>query len=273
MLLLAVSASASVAEGQKAEGQKAAGKKDAYLAAVRDAIGEFDAGNYAEARVLFAQAHSLKPNARTLRGMGMTSFELKEYVRAEQELNASLVDLRQPLAEAQRKEVLALLLRLERYIGKLEVRVKPENATVTLDGARVIGVFKVELGRHELRVHAPGYQTTNRTVNVEGGRSQIVEVSLIAGDAVGGVANASAAAPEAPAPEAAVLPAVPPKDTNPYVVEHDTVFEQWWFWGIVTVAVAGGVTAAVLLSSRERAEPALRGNTGPAISILTWSQH
>src|SRR6185312_15422136 len=62
---------------------------DEYAKTIENAVLEFDSGNWPEARVLFEQAHALRPSARTLRGMGKVSFELKEYVRAQKELNAS----------------------------------------------------------------------------------------------------------------------------------------------------------------------------------------
>jgi hypothetical protein len=114
-------------------------KPDEYKKVIEGAVLEFDSGNWGEARVLFEQAHALRPSARTLRGMGKVSFELKEYVRAQKELNAAQVELRSPLSESQRQEVLGLLLRVEKFIGRLTVRVKPAEAdpTVILDGSRV----------------------------------------------------------------------------------------------------------------------------------------
>ena len=50
------------------------------------AIVEFEAGRFAEARALFMRAHEIWPSARTFRVLGMTSFELRSYVRALQEL-------------------------------------------------------------------------------------------------------------------------------------------------------------------------------------------
>ena len=235
---------------------------EAYTRVIQEGLVEFDAGNYAEARVMFEQAHALKPSARTLRGMGMTSFELKEYVRAERELNAALIDLRQPLSDAQRKDALALLLRLEHYIGKLQVRTDPAKASVTLDGVSVSGAeFKADLGRHELVVEAPGYRTLSRAVTVEGGRTQVLELKLTSFEAE--------ASPPPAAPQAALAPA--PALTDSDSDEGGSVFETWWFWTALGVVAAGGVTAAVILSSKSETEPPVAGNTGPAIQVLRWS--
>jgi hypothetical protein len=266
------STGAGIAHAQKA---KAAG--DGYVQVIKDALIEFDAGNYGEARVLFEQAHSLRPSARTLRGMGMASFELKEYVRSEKELNASLVDLRSPLAEAQRHEVLALLLRLERYIGKLIVHTSPENATVTLDGSTVERETKVDLGRHELSVQAPGYRPLNRELSIEGGKTQNLELALTPVDLDPKSVQPVAAAPAETAPTPAesggdaLLPpmaaAIDPRDRD-----SGGIFEQWWFWTIVGAVAVGGAVAAVALTAKSKTEPPLRGTTGRTIQVLSWSR-
>jgi hypothetical protein len=259
------------------EAARAQTKGDGYPQVIQNAVVEFDAGNWAEARVLFEQAHTLRPSARTLRGMGMASFEMKEYVRAEKELNASLVDLRSPLAEAQRHEVLALLLRLERYIGKLVVHTRPPeaNPTVTLDGSKVEGEFKVDLGRHELSVQAPGYRPLNRTVTVEGGKTQQLELTLTPLDLDPRTAQPLAAgAAEAPAPDALAtgeVPVLPPLVDDPR--DHKrSVFKQWWFWTIVGAVAVGGATAAIVLTTKTGTEPPLRGNTGLSAQVLSWSR-
>jgi hypothetical protein len=266
-----------------AETAHAQTKGDGYVQLIKSAVVEFDAGNWAEARVLFEQAHSLRPSARTLRGMGMTSFEMKEYVRAEKELNASLVDLRSPLAEAQRHEVLALLLRLEQYIGKLIVHTRPAgaNPTITLDGSTVEGEMKVDLGRHELSVQAPGYRPINRAVSVEGGgKTQTLELTLTPLDldarsaqpiaAAGQEASPGAAGEAAPGDAPLAPPVAMPNDYGDPVSR--SVFKKWWFWTIVGVVAVGGAAAAIAVTTKSGTEPPLRGNTGAVVSVLSWSR-
>lgn len=258
-----------------AETAHAQAKGDGYVQVIKSAVVEFDAGNWAEARVLFEQAHTLRPSARTLRGMGMTSFEMQEYVRAEKELNASLVDLRSPLAETQRHEVLGLLLRLERYIGKLVVKTRPAgaNPTITLDGSTVEGEMKLDLGRHELSVQAPGYRPVNRTVSIEGGKTQALELTLTPIDL-----DARSAQPVAAAGQE-VDPSVPGEAGVPIAMPNDygdpvrrSVFKKWWFWTIVGVVAVGGAAAAIAVTAKTGTEPPLRGNTGVVVQALSWSR-
>src|SRR5689334_12069641 len=73
------------------------GAPEGYEALIEAALTEFGAGHWEEARALFRQAHASFPNARTLRGMGMASFELRDYPEALGELGAALTDDRRPL--------------------------------------------------------------------------------------------------------------------------------------------------------------------------------
>ena len=76
---------------------------------IGDAVAEYDAGHFQEARALFRQAHEKPPTARTLRGIGMCSFELRDYVEATRALGASLRETRRPLTAEQKRHAEALL--------------------------------------------------------------------------------------------------------------------------------------------------------------------
>ena len=243
---------------------------DEYKKAIEGAVYEFDAGNWPEARVLFEQAHALRPSARTLRGMGKVSFELKEYVRAQKELNASLVELRSPLSEAQRHEVLGLLLRVEKFIGKLVVHVKPTDAaaSIILDGSSVEGELKLDLGQHELSVQARGYRSLTRTVSIEGGKTQRLELTLTPVDVTRGITQPAAAEQNETMFGATGAPATPqPSDQS-----RSGVLQQWWFWTIVGAVVVGGAATAIALTAQSHPEPEVAGNTGLKVEVLTLAR-
>jgi hypothetical protein len=254
---------------------------DEYAKTIENAVLEFDSGNWPEARVLFEQAHALRPSARTLRGMGKVSFELKEYVRAQKELNASLVELRSPLSEAQRKEVLALLQRAEKYIGKLAVHVKPEAARpeITLDGSKVEGEQKLDLGQHELAVQASGYRPLTRNVSIEGGKTLRLELTLTPMEPDSSVTVQPSAAGADLTPSAAALAgqtdqeggAAPTQQPRPSDQRRAGVLQKWWFWTIVGAVVVGGTVTAIALTTKSTTEPPMLGNTGVAVQALTWA--
>jgi hypothetical protein len=259
-------------------------KADAYKKVIEGAVLEFDSSNWPEARVLFEQAHALKPSARTLRGMGKVSFELKEYVRAQKELNEALTELRSPLSEQQRHEVLGLLLRIEKFIGRLTIRVKPAEAvaSIMLDGSRVEGELKLDLGQHDLSIQAPGYRSLNRNITVEGGKTTRLELTLTPDEQVQARDSSPSTASTSPEVAAATLSvtepmpedgAEPPLGPQPVDQHRDGVLQQWWFWTIVSAVVVGGAVTAIALTAGDSGpEPAVPGNTGLSIQVLTLGQ-
>lgn len=259
--------------GAASSAEAQAARADEYKKAIEGAVYEFDAGNWPEARVLFEQAHALRPSARTLRGMGKVSFELKQYVRAQKELNAALVELRSPLSEAQRHEVLGLLLRVEKFIGRLVVNVKPKDAaaSVILDGTKVEGELKLDLGTHELSVQAPGYRPLSRTVSIEGGKTQRLELTLTPSDPGRTSSQPLAAGLSEPMFGAASATSAPEGATQPYPQDRPRagVLKQWWFWTIVGAVVVGGAATAIALTTQPSAEPPVAGNTGLNVQVLT----
>ena len=242
---------------------------DEYKRNIESAVLEFDAGNWAEARVLFQHAHSLRPSARTMRGMGKASFELKEYVRAQRELSSSLSEQRAPLSEPQRQEIQALLTRIDRFVGVLKMRVKPEDAhpTIMIDGVRTDGELKLDLGHHEINVQADGYQALNHKISIEGGKTQHLQLTL---NPVRLEANAASTNLQ---PQAAdvVSPQGQNEPRQPRDRPSSGVLSQWWFWAIVGAVVVGGAATAVALTAEFVPEPPVPGNTGLSTQVLTFA--
>lgn len=161
---------------------QAAGEDAAYKELIEQALSEFKHKNWPEARILFTRAHELNPNARTMRGMGIVSFEMRDYLSAVINLKAALEDTRQPLTEAQRKECEALLARARTYVGVFTVKLYPQDAQLLLDGAlptrdeekRLL----VPFGEHTLSATAPGRQDASTKLNVQGGERGEVLLTL-----------------------------------------------------------------------------------------------
>ncbi len=170
-----------------------------YTRILREALGEYDAGNYREARALFTRAHEEQPNARTLRGIGMASFELREYVESIRALEGSLAHPVRPLTDEQRQSVQELIDRARTFVGRYTVRVEPEGAALYVDGAPAElgpdGSLLLDLGDHQLSVRCAECRETSRTVTVQGGEEEALTI-----DAAAASAPLSTASPGAPAP-------------------------------------------------------------------------
>ena len=151
-----------------------------YDVLIREALSEFNALNYAEARSLFERAHALRPNARTLRGLGITAFELKRYVQAIQELEAALVETRTALTAKQHAEVEALIDKARGFVGKVRLELTPPDADVLVDGQPAAGSELVlDLGEHQVSVRADGYRDETIKLVIDGGEQITRRVELL----------------------------------------------------------------------------------------------
>lgn len=186
-----------------------------YRELIEQALSEFKHKNWPEARVLFRRAHELSPSARTLRGMGVVSYEMRDYVHAVLELAAALGDTRQALTDAQRKECETLLGRSRTFVGAFVLKLEPSTADVTLDGTPPArdgeGRILVSFGEHTLRAVAPGFQDATSKLAVQGGEQGELRIVLYRPQAVASAAPASSVEKtvqsEAPTPSGTSEPA------------------------------------------------------------------
>lgn len=151
----------------------AAQEDDAYRELVRQAVHEHSEGRFAEARALFVRAHERSPNARTLRGIGMTSFELRQYAATIVALEAALAEPRRPLTEAQRAGARDLIERSRAFVARYTVVPAGAIEGVRVDGVAGVvdaeGALLVDLGGHEIRVRCASCVSEPRRVQVVGG--------------------------------------------------------------------------------------------------------
>jgi hypothetical protein len=221
-----------------------------YEGLIGEAVQEYASGNFAEARALFERAHALKPNARTLRGLGVTAFELKRYVESLRELQASLDDSRNPLTDAQRQEVQALIPKARRFVGRIRLEVTGAKAApeVYVDDRRVAGTeLWLDLGTYRVSIRAAGYREAALRLVVEGGEDTVQHVELVPLD----VAPRASLAPGSGAPAGATA-------------GDQSVVGKWWFWTGIGAVVLGGtaVALAVALGGDGGSEPLYEGSAG-----------
>ena len=144
----AIGASHAHAQAQAAESE--------YQSAVHKGLQEYDRGNFSEAKAFFLRAHALAPNARTLRGLGMSSYELRNYVEAIEYFQRALNASERPLTAHMRTEVSQLLSQARSFVTRLQLTVHPTNAQVHLGTREVArdsdGNVLMDPGTHQLVV-------------------------------------------------------------------------------------------------------------------------
>lgn len=199
----------------------------AYRELVEQALSEYGGKNYEEAASLFARAHQLYPNARTLRGMGMASFELRRYPESIEQLEGALASQVRPLDEALRGETQALLQRARGFVATVTVDLEPRAAELWLDGSKVESAepLHLQLGQHVLEARQAGRQSERRVLRVRGGELLQVKLALVADGSVHADDGSHS--------------------------ERRPLYKNAWLWTGVGAVVAGAVVASVLLASRE----------------------
>jgi len=157
-----------------------------YDRTIEEALGAYEAGRFAEARAAFRRAHDLLPTARTLRSMGMCSFNLGDYTDAVFQLERARREERKPLTDEQQKHVADLISRANARIGRFRLNLTPPEATLVVDGRSPLILERTELlleaGHHDIEVRASGYLPAHSTINVEGGDRTTLVFQLNADD-------------------------------------------------------------------------------------------
>jgi hypothetical protein len=219
-----------------------------YKELIDQALLEFKHRNWPEARVLFRRAHEISPNARTSRGMGVVSYEMRDYVQAVRDLSAALEDQRQPLTESQRTECQNLLSRSRTFVGVFDVRATPPEADLKVDGVGVSrepdGTVLLAFGPHVLEATAEGYESASVQVNVQGGESGRVDLVLVKLPEAPDVA----ATPDAGESKVARGPA--PKPASTEAPKKGGLRYTWVALG-VSAAFGGGAVASWVLGQHE----------------------
>ncbi len=148
---------------------------------IRRALEEFDARRWEEARTLFRRAHEMEPSARTLRAIGMASFELLDYVSAIAAFEEALTETHRSLDTAQRAEVQRLLSDARTFVASYALELTATTATITVDGAPAVirdGMLLLNAGAHEVRTEAEGFEPDVARVHARGGISGALRVEL-----------------------------------------------------------------------------------------------
>jgi hypothetical protein len=210
---------------------RAEAQSEAYERAIEEALREYAGGHYEEARELFLSAHRERPNARTLRGLGMTEFELRHYPEAVSFLEQALGSNEKPLGGELRARTEDLLAHTRTFVGRVRLLVQPNGASLEVDGEATALTDELALGvgRHVLTVRAEGREQESRTLTLRGGQEQTVTISL------------------APTVTVEDGPVAAPGD------DRSQKRRRRWIWSTVGVAVAAGVGTALVIALRPEA--------------------
>jgi tetratricopeptide (TPR) repeat protein len=209
-----------------------------YQELIHGAITEMDRGDPMEALGLFRRAHELRPSARTLRGIGVALYELRDYVGALRALSLALEDTRTPLGEDLRIEASTLVSRARTFVARVRLALEPPQAQVRVDGLEPVRegpLLLLNPGAHTLEAAAPGHVSITRQLSVQAGQQDELVLTL------------------APAPLPAVSARAPARRVPPQPpVRAEPESERWterpvaaWFYLGAGAFAAGAAETAV----------------------------
>jgi hypothetical protein len=174
-----------------AHAQSAPPAADPNKAATEQARRHFKSGvklyqdaNYSAALAEFEAAYAVKPGPGSLQNIALCQKALFRYGEAADTLGKLLRRHDAELSEGERAAARQAKEELENLVGALRIRVKPDQASVTLDGkplgqAERMSAIRVNVGEHTLSAEAPGYAAVTKTVRVASGREEVpVELAL-----------------------------------------------------------------------------------------------
>jgi hypothetical protein len=210
---------------------------------IADAVSEYEAGRYDEARALFRLAHEKAPTARTLRGLGMASFELRDYVEAARSLAGALREERRPLTDEQRRQVEGLLARAETFVGRFSPQVRPANVDFLVDGRptsrEADGSLLLGFGHHRITARCASCSPGEKAVEVEvlGGEHKPIEIAFD-GPAEPGPVSPSLSPQMSAGPGAAAV-------DQPAAAVNANRAALWWWGGAAVAGVLGATVSAL----------------------------
>lgn len=221
--------------------QERPGRNDPrYRELIRNALQEYELGNWAEAKLFFSDAHTIYPNARTLRGLGLVAYAMRDYVQASDWLGRSLESDEQPLTGEMQSAASAMLEQSLRFEARVRFEVSPRAAELSIDDQPVQyasdGTARLNPGEHEVSARLTGYEYVSRRISLEAGARRSIQLHLqpAAGELTG--TSAASAAHTAQSEPAA------PQDSGDSVA-------PWIVIGVSgAVAIAGGILLGSALS-------------------------
>lgn len=258
---------ASTFSSHPAYAQPADATPAGYDHAIDQAVAEFAASHWEEARALFLEAHALFANARTLRGIGMSSYELRDYPEAVRTLDEALASSIRPLTAEQRTQVTELRDRAAALVGRYEVPAAPAGARFYLDGVHVEiaegwpaspGHVLLGVGEHQVAIRMEDGRSTSARVVVRAHTDSVLDIAALAPEPTESTPTQNTTPPPPPPSYAAVPPAPASTGSDP---------TPWIVMGVgLGVAVVGAVLLGVGAADISTVQSAIPGTPWSTLS-------
>ncbi len=184
------------------------------------------------AAIEFRRAYEVSPHYRVLYNLGQVAQEQHDWAAALDYFSRYLRDGAGQLPEERRAEIERETAKLRQRVGRLVIITHASDANVLVDGvsvarAPISGPINVNSGRRRVEVQDSEGKSQPQWIDVAGGETAVVELSLPVAPAV----------PPVSVEEHAPMPAPLPRTTGA---------STWWAWLGTGLCAAGAATTGVL---------------------------
>jgi hypothetical protein len=244
---------------------RAAGESLEAEALIRQGVELRAKGKDERALPLFEKAYQTSRTPRTAGQLGLVELALGYFVEAERYLGEALASPDHPWVAKNLTMLKQQLDTAKGKIGELAVTGTPAGAEVWING-KPMGTLplpapvRLDKGRAEISLRAPGYIATTDTVTITGGKREdrayaLVREPIAAAPMPAPVPTAPLPAPLPAAPPPAASPTPPAPSPQPAPADEPSALRPW-AWVLAGGAVAGLAlgTVEALIARNKRDE-------------------
>lgn len=214
-----------------------AGKEDAAQegkALFEKGVAAFSAGSYEKALAFFQQSYKVNPKPKVLFNIAMCYRAMSQFKESVEALKQYLSQGGKSLSKKKVKEANNLIMEMESSLAQVTVIVNENGATILVDSqeagiAPLEDILVVNPGTHDIEATKEGFFTAKQTIEIEGGKNEVVSLTLV--------------------------PKIAAQQETPSAAEDEEArkakkkkMKTVLLWSLVGVAVAGaGATTGVLI--------------------------
>ncbi|MEY2931824.1 MAG: hypothetical protein RL033_2573, partial [Pseudomonadota bacterium] len=144
----------------------------------------YEDGDYPGALTKLQAAYDASKDARLLWNMAACEKALRHYVSVLELLERYASEGAQLITEEERQATAELVTTVQAFVNELTLRVLPDGATVLVDGVPLgktplAKPLRLDMGKRQLRLEKDGFVPHEAEIDLAGGKSAALEVTLV----------------------------------------------------------------------------------------------
>jgi PEGA domain-containing protein len=143
----------------------------------------YEDGDYPGALTKLESAYAASKDPRLLWNMAACAKALRHYASVIDLLERYLVEGSRMIGTEEREATSQLVETVQEFVNELRLDVQPEGVDVWVDGSKLVTTplarpLRLDMGKRQLRLEKPGFQTYTTELDLAGGKSVDMKVTL-----------------------------------------------------------------------------------------------